>query len=56
MEQSDLKELCRRLLEYDPDIVEIIQFGSSVYAPRYSRDVDLLVITRRLRRREFTEF
>ena len=29
MEQSDLKELCRRLLEYNPDIVEIIQFGSS---------------------------
>jgi hypothetical protein len=42
-----LKELCRRLLEYDRDIVEIVQFGSSVYAPEFSRDVDLLVITRK---------
>ena len=39
--------VCRRLLEYDPDIVEIDQFGSSVYAPEYARDIDLLVITRR---------
>jgi len=35
------------LKKYDPDIVEIVQFGSSVYAPEYARDVDLLVITRR---------
>jgi len=35
------------LKKYDPDIVEIVQFGSSVYAPGYARDVDLLVITRR---------
>lgn len=42
-----MEELCRRLVKYDGDIVEIIQFGSSVYAPEYSRDVDLLVITRR---------
>jgi len=34
------------LLGYDKDIVEIIQFGSSVYAPEYALDVDLLVITR----------
>ena len=37
----------RKLLEYDPDIVEIVQFGSSVYAPELSRDVDLLVVTKR---------
>jgi len=42
-----LKEVCRRLLRYDPDIVEIVQFGSSVYAPQHARDVDLLVITRK---------
>ena len=42
-----LKKICERLLKYDPDIVEIIQFGSSVYAPEYARDVDILVITRR---------
>ena len=30
----------------DPDIIEIVQFGSSVYAPRLARDVDLLVLTR----------
>ena len=38
--------ICKRLLGYDKDIVEIIQFGSSVYAPEYARDVDLLVITK----------
>ena len=38
--------ICRRMLGYDKDIVEIIQFGSSVYAPEYARDVDLLVITK----------
>jgi hypothetical protein len=44
--QDYLREVCRRLLEYDRDIVEIVQFGSSVYAPELSRDVDLLVVTR----------
>jgi hypothetical protein len=39
----------KRLLEYDSDIVEVVQFGSSVYAPELSRDVDLLVITKRAR-------
>ena len=38
--------ICKRLVGYDKDIVEIIQFGSSVYASEYARDVDLLVITR----------
>ena len=42
-----LNRICEKLLEHDPDIVEIIQFGSSVYAPEYARDVDLLVFTRR---------
>lgn len=41
-----LRRICEKLLERDPDIVEIIQFGSSVYAPEYARDVDLLVITK----------
>jgi hypothetical protein len=40
-----LEELCRRLIKYDQDIIEIVQFGSSIYAPKYSRDIDLLVIT-----------
>ena len=40
-------KICGLLKKYDPDIVEIVQFGSSVYAPEYARDVDLLVITRR---------
>ncbi len=30
----------------DPDIIEIVQFGSSVYAPRLARDLDLLILTR----------
>ena len=41
-----LKEVCKELLKHDPDIVEIIQFGSSVYAPDLARDVDLLVISK----------
>jgi len=41
-----LERICHRLLEYDPEIVEVIQFSSSVYAPEHARDVDLLVITR----------
>jgi predicted nucleotidyltransferase len=40
-------KICRSLLKYDNDIVEIIQFGSSVYAPEYAKDVDLLVITKK---------
>ncbi len=40
------KRICKSLVEYDPGIVEIVQFGSSVYAPRYAKDLDLLVITR----------
>ena len=39
-------KICRSLLKYDHDIVEIVEFGSSVYAPEYARDLDLLVITK----------
>jgi len=31
-----VQEICRRLLKRDPDIVEIVQFGSSIYAPDLS--------------------
>jgi hypothetical protein len=41
-----LAALVKKLRATDPDIVEILQFGSSVYAPRLARDVDLLVTTR----------
>jgi len=37
---------CKALIRWDPDIVEIIQFGSSVYAPERAKDVDLVIITR----------
>jgi predicted nucleotidyltransferase len=47
-----LEEVCKRLIEYDRDIVEIVQFGSSVYAPELSRDVDLLVVTKRVKEYE----
>ncbi len=40
-----LKELCTRLVRADPDVRDIIQFGSSVYAPERARDVDLLITT-----------
>lgn len=41
-----IEELCQRLRDYDPGIVEIVQFGSSVYAPDLARDLDLLVFTK----------
>lgn len=47
-----LEEVCKRLIEYDQDIVEIVQFGSSIYAPELSRDVDLLVVTKRVKEYE----
>ncbi len=34
-------------MEYDPEILEIVQFGSSVYIPDYAQDLDLLVYTKR---------
>jgi len=46
MSEGMKKRICKRLVEYDKDIVEIIQYGSSVYTPEYARDVDLLVITK----------
>lgn len=41
-----VEKLCQRLRDYDPEIVEIIQFGSSVYIPELARDLDLLVFTK----------
>jgi len=43
--KTGLKELCQALLKADPDIQEIVQFGSSVYAPDLALDIDLLVTT-----------
>ena len=43
--EQQLDELCHELLQADPDIQEIIQFGSSVYAPELALDLDLLVTT-----------
>jgi hypothetical protein len=45
----DLQFAVKKLLEYDPNIVEIVQFGSSVYAPEHARDLDLLVITEKMK-------
>ncbi|MCS6859766.1 MAG: hypothetical protein NZT92_05550 [Abditibacteriales bacterium] len=42
-----LAAICEKLRAADPDIVAIVQFGSSVYAPDLACDVDLLVITQR---------
>ena len=46
MKRLKEEELCKRLLNYDPKVVEVVLFGSSVYAPERARDVDLLVFTR----------
>ena len=43
---NGLQRIVRALRAVDPDIIEIVQFGSSVYAPRLALDVDLLVLTR----------
>jgi len=48
----DIQLVVRKLLEYDPEIVEIVQFGSSVYAPEHARDLDLLIITGSIRERD----
>jgi hypothetical protein len=42
-----LPKICEALLKADPEIVAIVQFGSSVYAPDLALDLDLLVVTRR---------
>jgi hypothetical protein len=39
------RAICQKLLEYDPGIIEIIQFGSSLYAPSCAKDIDLLILT-----------
>lgn len=41
----DLQDVCKALLAADPDICDIILFGSFAYAPSLARDVDLLVTT-----------
>lgn len=44
--RQPLPHLVSTLRAADPDIIEIVQFGSSVYAPCLARDVDLFVLTR----------
>lgn len=44
--QTQLRRLCESLKKTDADLIDIIQFGSSVYAPELARDIDLLVTTR----------
>jgi hypothetical protein len=51
--QARLRQLCKNLKEADADLVDIIQFGSSVYAPDLARDIDLLVTTRSKENEEF---
>ena len=42
-----VEKICQRLLSWDQEIVEIIQFGSSVYSPQQARDLDILVFTKK---------
>lgn len=46
LDEVTAREICNRLKEYDSEISEIVQFGSSVYAPEFARDIDLLVFTK----------
>lgn len=41
----NLDDLVDVLLRADPDILEIVLFGSAAYAPDLARDVDLLILT-----------
>lgn len=45
-EEGLVRRLCDDLLEADPQIRDVVQFGSSVYAPDSARDIDLIVTTR----------
>lgn len=45
--QDEIELICDRLIQYDSEIVEIVQFGSSVYAPDLARDLDVLVFTKK---------
>jgi predicted nucleotidyltransferase len=42
----NLSDLVGSLLRADPDILEIVLFGSAAYASDLARDVDVLVLTR----------
>jgi len=44
--EPGLRDLARCLLRADPDIRDIVLFGSMVYAPELARDVDVLITTR----------
>jgi len=51
--QAQLRQLCESLKKNDADLIDVIQFGSSVYAPDLARDIDLLVTTRSKEKEEF---
>lgn len=42
-----LPKVCQAILDGDPDVLAIAQFGSSIYAPESALDVDLLVVTKK---------
>lgn len=44
---EDFQELCRRLLEADPDIRDIVLIGSAAYAPACAHELDLVITTRK---------
>lgn len=46
IDESTIEEIRNRLIDYDPEIVEIVQFGSSIYLPDLANDLDLLVFTK----------
>jgi len=48
--QNMLQSLKESLLKADAKIEEIVQFGSSVYAPQLALDIDILVVTQKKRR------
>ncbi|MFQ6074804.1 MAG: hypothetical protein ACE5Z5_01535 [Candidatus Bathyarchaeia archaeon] len=54
LDASTLRKICQALIKRDPEIVEVVQFGSSVYAPQHAKDLDLMVFTRKRKGYMFT--
>jgi len=42
-----LSKVCQAILDNDADVVAIVQFGSSIYAPFSALDVDIFVVTKK---------
>lgn len=49
----EIDQICQLLLQADPEIKEILMFGSGVYAPHSAKDIDLIVTTTKKKKESF---